>query len=190
MRDVAPEISCYSQGTSRSGVTTVSELLLLPRRRASGHAAPGAGCAGLGFAVPRYDRAYLAASCKASGPRRFATCFASNVLHRNYRVATRPRRQRVRGAAHSHNSTANIDQLQGESPASRDGHVTSSHLIFTRDESQEAPPDEYHVQAYAFDGAGRLVAASEADYNRAFRLVGATRLAAEPEGATCEKPSE
>jgi hypothetical protein len=54
--------------------------------------------------------------------------------------------------------------------------------------SQEAPPDEYHVQVYAFDGAGRLVAASEADYNRAFKLVGATRLAAEPESATCEKP--
>jgi hypothetical protein len=56
--------------------------------------------------------------------------------------------------------------------------------------SQEAPPDEYDVQVYAFDGAGRLVTASEADYNRAFKLVGATRLAAEPEGATCEKPSE
>jgi hypothetical protein len=56
--------------------------------------------------------------------------------------------------------------------------------------SQGAPPDEYELQVYAFDGAGRLVAASEAAYNRAFRLVGATRLAAEPEGATCEKPSE
>jgi hypothetical protein len=48
-----------------------------------------------------------------------------------------------------------------------------------REKSPATAPDEYEVHIYAFDDAGKLVTESEADYGRAFRLVGATRLGKE-----------
>ena len=48
-----------------------------------------------------------------------------------------------------------------------------------RVKSQDAPPDEYEIHVYAFDGAGKLVTESKADSAHAFWLTGATRLGKE-----------